>query len=137
MALTMDDSLVTKVRLQTIVYAHPLCCQQFQCLKQTIFHHGYLTNIVQYLSPLELHVYHNVIDDASLSETTRIKRWNDDCSQTFVSTLNTDTIDVVLSNMTEVDIVDKDSINKINNDIAAVIFEAAEKACGTSKRTKK
>jgi len=33
--------------------------------------------------------------------------------------------------------VDKDSINKINNDIAAVIFEAAEKACGTSKRTKK
>ena len=39
--------------------------------------------------------------------------------------------------MTEVDIVDKDSINKINNDIAAVIFEAAEKTCGTSKRTKK
>ena len=29
--------------------------------------------------------------------------------------------------MPEVDIVDKDSINKINNDTAAVIFEAAEK----------
>jgi len=29
--------------------------------------------------------------------------------------------------MPEVDTVDNDSINKINNDIAAVIFEAAEK----------
>jgi len=27
----------------------------------------------------ELHVYHNVTVDASLSETTRIKRFNDDC----------------------------------------------------------
>ena len=85
----------------------------------------------------ELHVYHNVIDDASLSETTRIKRWNDDCSQTFASNLNTETIDVILSSMPEVGIVHIDSINKINNDIAAVIFEAAEKTCGTSKRTKK
>ena len=74
----------------------------------------------------ELHVYHNVTDDASLSETTRIKRWNGECSQTFASNLNTETIDVILSSMPEVDIVDKDSINKINNDIAAVIFEAAE-----------
>ena len=39
--------------------------------------------------------------------------------------------------MPEVYIVDKDSINKINNDIAAVIFEAAEKKYGTSKSTKK
>ena len=39
--------------------------------------------------------------------------------------------------MPEVDTVDKDSINKINNDIAAVIFEAAEKKYGTSKSTKK
>ena len=85
----------------------------------------------------ELHVYHNVIDDASLSDTTRIKRWNDDCSQTFASTLNTETIDVVLFSMPDVDSVDKDSIDKINTDIAAVIFEAAEKTCGTSKRTKK
>jgi len=91
----------------------------------------------------ELHVYHNGIDDASLSDTTRIKRWNDDCSQTFESNLNTENIDVILllllilSSMPEVGIVDKDSINKINNDIAAVIFEAAEKTCGTSKRTKK
>ena len=37
----------------------------------------------------ELHVYHYVTDDASLSETTRIKRWNGDCSQTFASNLNT------------------------------------------------
>ena len=39
--------------------------------------------------------------------------------------------------MPEVDIVDKDSINTINNDTAAVIFEAAEKTCGAFKRTKK
>ena len=39
--------------------------------------------------------------------------------------------------MPDVGVVDKDSINKLNNDIAAVIFEAAEKTCGTSKRTKK
>jgi len=26
----------------------------------------------------KLHVYHNVTDDASLSESTRIKRWGDD-----------------------------------------------------------
>jgi len=51
----------------------------------------------------ELHVYHNVTDDALLSETTRIKRWNDDCSQTFESNLNTETIDVILSSMPEVD----------------------------------
>ena len=85
----------------------------------------------------ELHVYHNVTDDASLSETTRIKRWNGNCSQTFASNLYTEAIDVILSSMPEVYIVDKDSINKINNDIAAVIFEAAEKKYGTSKRTKK
>ena len=47
----------------------------------------------------ELHVYHNVTDDASLSETTRIKRWNGDCSQTFASNLNTKIIDVILSSM--------------------------------------
>jgi len=40
----------------------------------------------------------------------------------FPDVLNTETIDVILSNMPEVDIVDKDWINKINNDIAAVIF---------------
>ena len=39
--------------------------------------------------------------------------------------------------MPDVGVVYKDSINKLNNDIAAVIFEAAEKTCGTSKRTKK
>ena len=50
----------------------------------------------------------------------------------------TETIDVILlvllilSSMPEVGIVHIDSINKINNDIAAVIFEAAEKTCGTS-----
>ena len=48
-------------------------------------------------------------------------------SQTFVSTLHTETIDVILSNMPEVDIVDTDSINEINNDIAAVIVEAPKK----------
>ena len=85
----------------------------------------------------ELHVYYNVTDDASLSETTRIKRWNGNCSQTFASNLYTEAIDVILSSMPEVYIVDKDSINKINNDIAAVIFEAAEKKYGTSKSTKK
>jgi len=109
-----------------------------------IVHPCYLPhNICSISVSFELHVYHNGIDDASLSETTRIKRWNDDCSQTFVSTLNTETIDVILllllilSSMPELGIVDKDSINKINNGIAAVIFEAAEKTCGTSKRTKK
>ena len=75
----------------------------------------------------ELHVYYNVIDDASLSDTTRIKRWNGDCSQAFVSTLNTETIDVVLFSMPDVDSVDKDSINKINNDIAAVILKLLKK----------
>ena len=75
----------------------------------------------------ELHVYHYVTDDASLSETTRIKRWNGDCSQTFASNLNTETIDVVFPSMPEVDSVDKDSINTINNDIAVVMCEAAEK----------
>ena len=58
-------------------------------------------------------------------------------SQTFASNLKTKIVDVILSNMPEIDIVDTDSINEINNDIAAVIFETAEKTCGTFKRTKK
>jgi len=40
----------------------------------------------------------------------------------FPDVLNTETIDVIRSNMPEVDSVDKDWINKINSDIAAVIF---------------
>ena len=48
-------------------------------------------------------------------------------SQTFASNLNTKIVDVILSNMPEIDIVDTDSINEINNDIAAVIFEAPKK----------
>ena len=48
-------------------------------------------------------------------------------SQTFASNLKTKIVDVILSNMPEIDIVDTDSINEINNDIAAVIFEAPKK----------
>ena len=48
-------------------------------------------------------------------------------SQTFASNLNTKIVDVILSNMPEIDIVDTDSINEINNDIAAVIVEAPKK----------
>ena len=48
-------------------------------------------------------------------------------SQTFASNLKTKIVDVILSNMPEIDIVDTDSINEINNDIAAVIVEAPKK----------
>ena len=49
-------------------------------------------------------------------------------SQTFASNLKTKIVDVILSRqMPEIDIVDTDSINEINNDIAAVIFEAPKK----------
>ena len=41
--------------------------------------------------------------------------------------VNTETIDVVLFSMPDVDSVDKDSINKINNDIAAVILKLLKK----------
>ena len=38
--------------------------------------------------------------------------------------------------MSEVDTVDKDTINKFNNDSGALIVDAAEKTCGTfAKRT--
>ena len=109
----MENSLVTNFLLQTILFDK-------HC---SISASG------------ELHVYHNVTDDASLSDTTRIKRWNDDCSQTFVSNLNTDTIDVILSSMPAVDIVDKDSISIM---IQLLLFlKLLKKTCGTSKRTQK
>lgn len=39
--------------------------------------------------------------------------------------------------MPQVDSADKNTINRINNDAASIIIEAAEKTCGTYVRTKK
>ena len=60
-----------------------------------------------------------------------IKRWNDSFSQSFATNINLELVESVAVNMSEVDTVDKDMINKFNNDIGALIVDPAEQTCGT------
>ena len=57
-------------------------------------------------------------------------------SQSFATNINMELVEYVAVNMSEVETVDKDTINKFNNEIGALIVDAAEKTCGTfTKRT--
>jgi len=57
-------------------------------------------------------------------------------SQSFATNVNMELVEYVAVNMSEVETVDKDTINKFNNEIGALIVDAAEKTCGTfTKRT--
>jgi len=70
------------------------------------------------------------------NEGIHIKRWNDSFSQSFATNVNMELVEYVAVNMSEVETVDKDTINKFNNEIGALIVDAAEKTCGTfTKRT--
>ena len=64
-------------------------------------------------------------------EGIHIKRWNDSFSKSFATNINLELVESVAVNMSEVETVDKDTINKFNNDIGALIIDAAEKTCGT------
>ena len=57
-------------------------------------------------------------------------RWNDNFSQSFATNINMELDETVAAHMSEVETVDKDTINKFNIDIGALIVDAAEKTCG-------